>query len=128
MEQAATDSQQTIDGFRSQLKTYLFRLAYPPTLVIPWRALFRCQPMPVPGLSLLGLKRIRGFVSILRYINPTIIIIIKVPPTEVADLSQAVSSTVGGNTGSRSEESKSQKLRTDVEASLWIFIYMLVLK
>ena len=32
--------------------------------------------MPVPGLPLLGLKRIRGFVSILRYINPTIIIII----------------------------------------------------
>ena len=32
--------------------------------------------MPVPGLSLLGLKRIRGFVSILRYINPIIIIII----------------------------------------------------
>ena len=32
--------------------------------------------MPVPGLSLLGLKRIRGFVSILRYINPTIMIII----------------------------------------------------
>ena len=32
--------------------------------------------MPVPGLSLLGLQRIRGFVSILRYINPTIIIII----------------------------------------------------
>ena len=31
--------------------------------------------MPVPGLSFLGLKRIRGFVSILRYINPTIIII-----------------------------------------------------
>ena len=31
--------------------------------------------MPVPGLSLLGSKRIRGFVSILRYINPTIIII-----------------------------------------------------
>ena len=61
-------SQQTIDGFRSQLKTYLFRLAYPP--------LFRCRPMPVPGLSLLGLKRIRGFVSILRYINPTTIIII----------------------------------------------------
>ena len=30
--------------------------------------------MPVPRLSLLGLKRIRGFVSILRYINPTIII------------------------------------------------------
>ena len=57
-------SQQTIDGF------------IPPTLVIPWRALFRCQPMPVPGLSLLGLKRIRGFVSILCYINPTIIIII----------------------------------------------------
>ena len=69
-------SQQTIDGFRSQLKTYLFRLAYTPTLVIPWRALFRCRPMPVRGLSLLDLKRIRGFVSILRYINPTIIIII----------------------------------------------------
>ena len=34
------------------------------------------RPMPVPGLSLLGLKRIRGFASILRYINPTIIIII----------------------------------------------------
>ena len=32
--------------------------------------------MPVPGLSLLGLKRIRGFVSILHNINPTIIIII----------------------------------------------------
>ena len=32
--------------------------------------------MPVTGLSLLGPKRIRGFVSILRYINPTIIIII----------------------------------------------------
>ena len=31
--------------------------------------------MPVPGPSLLGLKRIRGFVSILRYINPTVIII-----------------------------------------------------
>ena len=31
--------------------------------------------MQVPGLSLLGPKRIRGFVSILRYINPTIIII-----------------------------------------------------
>ena len=48
-------SQQTIDGFRSQLKSYLFRLAYPPPppLVIPWRALFRCRPMPVPGLSLL---------------------------------------------------------------------------
>ena len=30
--------------------------------------------MPVHGLSLLGPKRIRGFVSILRYINPTIII------------------------------------------------------
>ena len=30
--------------------------------------------MPVPGLSLLGHKRIRGFVSILRYINPTTII------------------------------------------------------
>ena len=29
--------------------------------------------MPVPGLSLLGPKRIRGFISILRYINPTII-------------------------------------------------------
>ena len=38
------------------------------------RALFRCRPMPVPGLSLLGHKRVRGFVSILRYINPTIII------------------------------------------------------
>ena len=40
--------------------------------------------MPVPGLSLLGLKRIRGFVSILCYINPTIIIIIfmsRVSPT-----------------------------------------------
>ena len=31
--------------------------------------------MPVPGLSLLGLKHIRGFASILCYINPTIIII-----------------------------------------------------
>ena len=37
--------------------------------------------MPVPGLSLLGLKRIRGFVSILRYINPTIIIIMCQPTT-----------------------------------------------
>ena len=35
---------------------------------------FRCRPMSVPGLSLLGLKRIRGFVSILRSINPTIIV------------------------------------------------------
>ena len=70
-------SQQTIEGFRSQLKTYLFKLAYPPTLVIPRRELFRCRPMPVPGLSLLGLKRIRGFVSILRSINSTTIIIIK---------------------------------------------------
>ena len=33
--------------------------------------------MPVPGLSLLGPKRIRGLVSILLYINTTIIIIIK---------------------------------------------------
>ena len=32
--------------------------------------------MPVPGLSLLGLKRIRGFASILRYINPTIILLL----------------------------------------------------
>ena len=31
--------------------------------------------MFVPGVSLLGLKRIRGFVSILRSINPTIIIV-----------------------------------------------------
>ena len=31
--------------------------------------------LPVPELSLLGLKRIRGFVSILRSINSTIIII-----------------------------------------------------
>ena len=31
--------------------------------------------MPVPGLSLFGLKCIRGLVSILRSINPTIIII-----------------------------------------------------
>ena len=68
-------SQQTIDGFRSQLKTHLFRLAYP-TLVIPWRALFRCRPISVPGLSLLGLKHIRGFVSILHSINPTIITIV----------------------------------------------------
>ena len=68
--------QQTIDGFRSQLKTHLFRLAYPPTLVIPWRALFSCRPMPVLGLSLLELKRIRGFVSFLHSINPTIITII----------------------------------------------------
>ena len=67
-------SQQTINGFRSQLKTPLFRLAYP-TLVISWRVLFRCRPMSVPGLSLLGLKRIRVFVSILRSINPTITII-----------------------------------------------------
>ena len=52
-----------------------------PTLVIPWRALFRCRPMPVPGLSLLGPKRIRGFVSILRYINPTITIIIMLTTT-----------------------------------------------
>ena len=39
--------------------------------------------MPVPALSLLGLKRIRGFVSILRYINPTIIIIIIINPIEL---------------------------------------------
>ena len=38
--------------------------------------LFRCRPMSVPGLSLLGLKHIRGFISILRSINPTFIIII----------------------------------------------------
>ena len=31
--------------------------------------------MSVPGLSLLGLKRIRGSVSILRSINPSIILI-----------------------------------------------------
>ena len=31
--------------------------------------------MSVPGLSLLGLKRIRGAVSILRSINPFIIIV-----------------------------------------------------
>ena len=48
--------------------------------VLCFRALFRCRPMPVHGLSLLGLKRIRGFVSILRYINPTIIIIHKPHP------------------------------------------------
>ena len=52
-------------------------------IVIPWRALFRCRPMPVPGLSLLGLKCIRGFVSILRYINPTIIIIIIIANSRV---------------------------------------------
>ena len=34
------------------------------------------RPMPVPGLSLLGLEHIRGFASILRSINSTIIIII----------------------------------------------------
>ena len=69
-------SEHTIDGFRSQLKTHLFRLAYPHTLVIPWWALFSCRPKSVPGLSLLGLKRIRGFVSILRSVNSIIIIII----------------------------------------------------
>ena len=47
-----------------------------PTLVIPWRVLFRCRPMSVPGLSLLGLKCIRGFLSILHSINPTSTIII----------------------------------------------------
>ena len=41
---------------------------------------FRCRPMSVTGLSLLGLKRIRGFVSILCSINPTIIIIIQKYP------------------------------------------------
>ena len=33
--------------------------------------------MPISGLSLFGLKRITGFVSILRSINPTIIIIME---------------------------------------------------
>ena len=74
-------SQQTINGFRSQLKAHLFRLAYPPpphplTLVIPWLALFGYGPMSVPGLSDLGLKCIRGSVSIVHSINPSIIIII----------------------------------------------------
>ena len=40
--------------------------------------------MPVPGLSLLRLKHIRGFVSILRYINPPIIIIIQEEKSEAA--------------------------------------------
>ena len=47
--------------------------------------------MPVPGLSLLGPKRIRGFVSILRYINPTIIIIINLTEQiQAAFISDAV--------------------------------------
>ena len=35
-------SQQTIDGFRSQIKMHLLRLTYPLTLVILCQALFRC--------------------------------------------------------------------------------------
>ena len=46
--------------------------------------------MPVPGLSLLGPKRIRGFVSILRYINPTIIIIIIISIDALCILSQSI--------------------------------------
>ena len=46
--------------------------------------------MPVPGLSLLGLKRIRGFASILRYINPTIIIIIIIWSRQKLNLSNVM--------------------------------------
>ena len=62
--------------FQKPAKHSLVQAGIPPTLVIPWWALFRCRPMSVSGLSLLGLKRIRGFVSILCSINPTTIIII----------------------------------------------------
>ena len=54
-------SQQTITGFRSQLKTYLFRLAYPSHhSTSPWRVLIWISTCYVPGLSLFEFKRIRG--------------------------------------------------------------------
>ena len=59
-------SQQTIDGFRSQLKTHLFRLAYPHLSSTLAGA---CLSLDSHFLDF------RGFVSILRSINPTIIII-----------------------------------------------------
>ena len=37
-------SQQTIDGFRSQLKTYLFRLAYPPPWLYPGGRFLNVDP------------------------------------------------------------------------------------
>ena len=54
------------------------RSAFPEFVSVFHIIIFRCRPMSVLGLSLLGLKRIRGFVSILRSINPTIIIIIAI--------------------------------------------------
>ena len=77
MEQAATNCQISANNrwFQKPAKDLLVQAGIPPTLVIPWQTLFRYRPMSVPGLSLLGLKRIRRFVSILRSINPTIIII-----------------------------------------------------
>ena len=60
--------------------------------------------MPVPGLSLLGPKRVRGFVSILRYVNPTIIIIIikycktrHLPPTGKKCQKKKVEEAEGNN-------------------------------
>ena len=78
MEQAPTNCQISANNrwFQKPAKDSLVQAGIPPTLIIPWRALFRCRPMSAPELSLLGFKRIRGFVSILRSINPTIIIII----------------------------------------------------
>ena len=74
MEQAATNCQISANNrwFQKPAKDSLVQAGIPPTLVVPWWALFRCKPMSVPGLSILGLKRIGGFVSILRSINPTI--------------------------------------------------------
>ena len=61
MEQAATNCQISANNrwVQKPAKDSLVQAGIPPTLVIPWRALFRCQPMSVPGLFLLGLKHIR---------------------------------------------------------------------
>ena len=70
-------SQHSVASFKTKLKTYLFRLAYPPTVItLPW------QPQPgydyamVTGLSVFGFKCIRGWESsILRSINTSLFVI-----------------------------------------------------
>ena len=54
-------SQHTVTGFQSQLKTYLFRLTYPPPQYFPppW-VLIWISTGHIPGLSLFDLKCIRG--------------------------------------------------------------------
>ena len=78
MEQAPTDCPITADNywFQKPAQDSIVQTGLSSTIVIPPAGAIWMLTISVPGLSLLGFKRIRGLLSISRYINPSIIIII----------------------------------------------------